>query len=274
MKDKFSAVWVSYSSISDYFKCPRLYYLRNIYRDPQNNKKISLIEPPLATGQVIHEVLESLSVKSFKERFNKSLLDILKVGWEKITGEKGGFTSIQQEEKYRIRAEKMIQNVMNHPGPLLNKTIRIRQDLPYYWLSEEDNIILCGKIDWLEYIEEYDSVRIIDFKTGKTDEDPDSLQLPIYLLLASNTQTKPITGISYWYLDRDNEPVGMPMPDREKSYVRIMEAAKKVALARKLGHFKCRENGCRACLPYEAVISGKAKQIGINDFGQNLYILL
>jgi len=45
-------------------------------------------------------------------------------------------------------------------------------------------------VDWLEYKEETDSVRIIDFKTGKFDEDPDSLQLPIYYLLATHTQTK------------------------------------------------------------------------------------
>ena len=49
--------------------------------------------------------------------------------------------------------------------------------------NEEENIILNGKIDWLEYVPEDDSIRVIDFKTGKNDEKEGSLQLPIYILL-------------------------------------------------------------------------------------------
>ena len=53
---------------------------------------------------------------------------------------------------------------------------------PNFFLSEEENIILNGKIDWMEYIEEGDSVRVIDFKTGRNKESQGSLQLPIYLV--------------------------------------------------------------------------------------------
>lgn len=273
MKDKYSAIWVSHSSMSDYLKCPRAYFLRNVYRDPKTNHKISVMEPPLAVGQVVHETIEHLSTLPVSERFTESLLDRFNDAWKGIAGVKGGFKDSEEESKFKARGEKMIERVMKNHGPLDKKAIKIRQELPYFWLSEEDNIILCGKIDWLEYDEENDSVRIIDFKSGKFDEDPDSLQLPIYYLLATRTQSKPVTGLSYWYLDRDNEPVDMPLPNENESYTRIMEIAKKVALARKLGHFKCREDGCRACRPYEAVLAGKATAVGLNDFGQDLYIL-
>ncbi len=273
MKDKYSAVWVSHSSISDYLKCPRAYYLRNVYRDPKTNRKISVMEPPLALGQVVHDTIDSLSKLPAELRFQKPLHETFESLWQNVTGIKGGFTDHDQEEKFKSRAREMIARVSAHPGPLANKAIKIRQELPYYWLSEEDNIILCGKVDWLEYREDTDSVRIIDFKTGKFDEDPDSLQLPIYYLLTSHTQTKPISAISYWYLDRDDAPTDMPLPDVEAAEKRVMELAKKVALARKLGHFKCREDGCRACRPYEAVLVGKATHVGINTYGQDLYIL-
>jgi ATP-dependent helicase/DNAse subunit B len=273
MKDKYSAIWVSHSSMSDYLKCPRAYFLRNVYRDPKTNHKISVMEPPLAVGQVVHETIEHLSTLPASDRFTESLLDRFNDAWKGISGIKGGFKDSEEEAKFKARGEKMIERVMNHHGPLDKKAIKIRQELPYFWLSEEDNIILCGKIDWLEYDEKNDSVRIIDFKTGKFDEDPDSLQLPIYYLLATRTQTKPVNGLSYWYLDRDDEPVDMPLPNEKESYERIMEIAKKVALARKLGHFKCREDGCRACRQYEAVLAGKATAVGLNDFGQDLYIL-
>jgi ATP-dependent helicase/DNAse subunit B len=272
MKDKYSAIWVSHSSMSDYLKCPRAYYLRNVYRDPKTNHKVSLIEPPLALGQAVHETIDELSKLPVVERFEIPLLDRLEIVWQSVTGENGGFKDEAQEDQYKKRAIAMIQRVVDHPGPILNKAIKIRQELPYFWLSEDDNIILCGKVDWLEYIEKSDSVRIIDFKTGKFDEDADSLQLPIYYLLAKRTQTKPITGVSYWYLDRDDEPLDLPIPMEEESIKRIMEIAKKIALARKLGHFKCHEDGCRMCRPYEAIVAGKAKLVGLNDFGQDLYV--
>ncbi|HLD24978.1 MAG TPA: PD-(D/E)XK nuclease family protein [Patescibacteria group bacterium] len=273
MKDKYSAVWVSHSSISDYLKCPRAYYLRNVYRDPKTNRKISIIEPPLALGQVVHDTIERLSKLPTEDRFTTPLLETFEILWQNVSGPKGGFHDNEQELVFKTRARSMIDRVSKHPGPLVRKAIKIRADLPYYWLSDDDNIILCGKVDWLEYKEDTDSVRIIDFKTGKFDEDPDSLQLPIYYLLASRTQTKPITGMAYWYLDRDDEPIDMPLPDVESVEKKILELGKKVALARKLGHFVCRENGCRACRPYEAILAGRAIHVGINTYGQDLYIL-
>ena len=273
MKDKYSAVWVSHSSISDYLKCPRAYFLRNMYRDPKTNHKISVIEPPLALGQAVHDTIDTLSKLPAEERFSKPLSETLETIWSNVSGQKGGFSDAEEESQFKTRAMEMIDRISAHPGPLTQKAIKIRQELPYYWLSEDDNIILCGKVDWLQYNEKTDSVRIIDFKTGKFDEDPDSLQLPIYYLLATHTQTKPVTGISYWYLNRDDEPMDMPIPDMDLAEKKILELAKKVALARKLGHFKCREDGCRACRPYEAVLAGKAINVGKNTFGQDLYIL-
>ncbi len=274
MKDKYSAVWISHSSISDYLKCPRAYYLRNMYRDPKTNHKISLMAPALALGQTVHEVIESLSVLPVEDRFTSPVVDRFINAWQKVSGERGGFANTQEEEKFRTRGLAMVKRVQDNPGPLMQKTIKIRQELPYIWLSEEDNIILCGKIDWLEYREESDSVRILDFKTGKFDEDPDSLQLPIYYLLASRCQTKPVTGISYWYLNRDPEPVALDLPDAAAAESRVLELGKRIVLARKLGRFVCREkDGCRACRPLEAIVAGKAKLVGINDFGQDLYIL-
>lgn len=273
-KDKYTAVWVSHSSMSDYLKCPRLYFLRNMYRDPKTNRKASIIQPPLALGQVVHDTIDTLSRLPHEARFQESLLDIFYLRWKTITGKLGGFKNEEEEEKFKTKGQAMIERVMKYPGPLKNKAIKIRQELPYYWLSEEENIILCGKIDWLEYIQETDSVHIIDFKTGKYDEDPDSLQLPIYYLVVKHCQSRPISKASYWYVDRDAYPLEVELPNEEDSMRRIMEIAKKVALARKLEHFKCKsKEGCRFCKPYEAIIQGKAQLVGTNDYGQDLFIL-
>ena len=274
MKDKFSAIWVSHSSMSDYLKCPRAYYLKNIYRDSKTNHKIMLMQPPLALGQVVHDVIDSLSLLPVEERFNQSLLDTYEKQWKNVSGRMGGFVDNEEEQTYKDRGKAMIDRITKHPGSLARKAIKIRQDLPYYWLSEEDNIILCGKIDWLEYMEDVDGVNIIDFKTGKFDEDGSSLQLPIYYLLAMHTQTRPVVAMSYWYLDRDDEPTEVSFPSMEESTKRVMEVAHKVALARKLEHFKCAQNeGCRVCRPYEAIISGRATFVGVGGYAQDIYIL-
>ena len=272
--DKYTATWVSHSSIRDFLNCPRLYFLRNVYKDPNTNHKATIMNPPLATGQAVHEVIESLSVIPAKKRFATSLIKLLDVSWEKVTGEKGGFENEAVEHAYRTRAEDMLRRVMKNPGPLENLALKIHMDLPHYYLSEEDGIILCGKIDWLEYLPDTDSVHIIDFKTGKGEEDADSLQLPIYTLIVTNTQNRPLTKASYWYIDRDNEPTNVEFPDVDEAKETVLKIAKDVALARKLNRFKCPQgNGCRHCRPYEMVIEGKAKLVGINDFGQDIYVV-
>ena len=141
MKDKYSAVWVSHSSIGDYLKCPRAYYLKNIYRDPKTNHKISLMEPPLALGQVVHEVLETLANFPVEERKIDSLLPVFEERWKKITPY---WPNAEEEKKFKDRGANMIARVMTNPGPLAAKAIKIRQELLYYWLSEDDNIILFG----------------------------------------------------------------------------------------------------------------------------------
>lgn len=275
LKDKYTALWVSHSSISDYLECPRAYYLKNLYRDPGTGNKIALIAPVLALGQAVHEVIESLSNLKKEERFLKPLHQRLEVVWEKVSGKKGGFTNPDSEHKYKKRAESMLERIYHHPGPLKNLAVKIKTDLPYFWLSEENNIILCGKIDWLEYLPKKDSVHIIDFKTGRRRETENSLQLPIYYLLVSNCQNRPVTKISYWYLETDNAPQEVELSISEKARGRVLEAARKIKLARQLNKFDCPggSQSCRACQPFERILEGVGELVGSNQYGADLYIL-
>ncbi|MBL7159594.1 PD-(D/E)XK nuclease family protein [Candidatus Microgenomates bacterium] len=275
VKDKYTAVWVSHSSIYDFLKCPRAYFLRNIYKDPTTGRKISLINPALALGQTIHKTLEALSVLSVETRFNEPLLERFDRAWSKISGEKGGFDSESQEERFKQRGEKMIKMVIQNHGPLQKLAVKIKEDLPWYWLSEKDNIILCGKIDWLEYLKEIDSVHIIDFKTGRGVEDKNSLQLPIYHLLVHNCQQRKVAKASYWYLDRNKKPTEQKLPNLEKAHEKVLAVAKKIKLIRQLKKFDCPEGkeGCRHCQPLEKILTGEAVLVDVNDFGQNVYIL-
>ncbi len=271
--DKYSAVWVSHSSISDFLNCPRAYFLNHVYRDPATGHKITLMSPPLALGQAVHELIEMLSCLKATERFKESLATQFEGIWQKISGLRGGFTDKQIEERYKQRGKVMVRRLISHPGPLSRLAVKIKMDLPYFWLSEADNLILCGKIDWLEYLPETDSVYIIDFKTGTQDEDARSLQLPIYYLLAQNCQKRKVTKASYWYLQRSDTPQEIPLPEFGQAKEKVLKIAKEIKLARQLRRFKCPNNGCRACHPLEAVVRGEATFVGTDAYNQDVYIL-
>lgn len=272
-EDKYSAVWVSHSSISDFLACPRAYYLKHVYKDPQSGRKIQLARPHLSLGKAVHEVIESLSTLPTETRFDESLIEKLEKAWTKISGKKGGFVDETQEQKFKERGREMLRRVYKNPGPLKNLAVKIQMELPHYWLSKDDNIILCGKIDWLEYLPNTDSVHIIDFKTGKGSEDKDSLQLPIYLLLALNCQKRPVERASYWYIDRHTVPTTIELPNVKEAEEEILQAAKKIKLARKLRHFNCPDAGCPTCTPYEKVLKGEAELVGRDGFDRDVYLL-
>ena len=272
-KDKFTAHWFSHSSIKDFLDCPRAYYLKNVYKNLKTNRKIQLISPPMALGLAIHEVLESLSLLDKDKRFENPLHEKYDQAWQKVSGRRGGFLDKDVEYRYKKRGQEMLTRVYKNPGPLKKLAVKIKQDLPYYWLSEEKEIILCGKLDWLEYLKEEDSVHIIDFKTGKSTEDKDSLQLPIYLLLASNCQPRKVLKASYWYLARSNKPEEVELPDLEVAKKKVLKITEKIKLARQLGKFKCSENGCRICQPYEKIINGEAELVGADLYNRDVYIL-
>lgn len=271
--DKFSAVWVSHTSISDFIQCPRAYFLKHVYKDPATNHKIKLMAPPLALGQSVHEVIESLSVLPVESRFSVPLINKFEEAWKKVSGKKGGFANSEAEQRYKVRGEEMLKRVTAHPGPISRQAVKIKMDLPNYWLSEEENIILCGKIDWLEYLPVTNGVHIIDFKTGKSDEGKESLQLPIYLLLVSNCQTRKVEKASYWYLDRDDDLTECTLPDYDDAHKKVLDIARKIKVSRALEKYNCPSSGCSYCKPYEAILRGEAEFVGVDEYNTNVFVL-
>lgn len=219
-------------------------------------------------------MLESLSIIPTDKRFDTPLTQLFEDLWSKVSGKKGGFFDDETEHLYKERGKAMLRKVQNNPGPLERLAVKIKQDLPHYWLSTEDNIILCGKVDWLEYLPDQDAVHIIDFKTGKKRDTSQSLQLPIYHLLVHNVQKRQVAGASYWYLESDGELDEKELPELEQAHEQVLQIAKQVKTARKLEHFKCPqgENGCRACKPLERVISGEAELVGVSGYKQDIYV--
>ncbi|MDP3918039.1 MAG: PD-(D/E)XK nuclease family protein, partial [Candidatus Woesebacteria bacterium] len=133
--------------------------------------------------------------------------------------------------------------------------------------------ILCGKIDWLEYLEKTDSVHIIDFKTGKNEEEKESLQLPIYLLLATTLQSRLVSKASYWYLSKGNDLIEKELPNLIDSKDKVLTVARRIKLARQLKHFICPTKGCMKCRPLERILKSEGEKVGVSDTRQDIYVL-
>ena len=270
MPDKYSAIWVSHSSMGDFLKCPRAYFLHNVYKNPAG-RKINLVNPHLSLGIAVHETLEGLLNFKAEDRFKKSLMQTFEENWQKVSGKIGGFKSEAEEADYKARAKNMIERVDSRRGFLEKLAVKLPLHAnnmpPNFYLSEEDNIILSGKIDWLEYVPKDDSVRVIDFKTGKNDENKESLQLPIYALLLNALQKRKVSGAAYWYIDRNEEPTQMPLPDLVQSKKRVLEVALKVKAAREKNEFSCPygPQGCFACKPFEKILRGEAELVKVDE---------
>ena len=173
----------------------------------------------------------------------------------------------------------MIKRVAKHPGPIANKAVRLKSSkndmLPNFYLDEKENIILCGVIDWLEYVEANDSIRIIDFKTGKNEEGEDSLQLPIYLLLLEALQKRRVSGAAYWYLEKNDTTTEVALPDTGLARENVLALARRVKDVRERRAYDCPRgpSGCFACQPYELILNGKAEYLGVAGYGQDAYLI-
>lgn len=281
MPDKYSATWVSHSSMGDFLKCPRLYYLHNVYKDPKTNRKMSIVTPHMSLGIAVHNVLEGLGQFPSESRMDRDLQAWFLEEWEKVTGKKGGFLSAEEEEGFKARGVAMIETATKNPRFLVHKRIKLPQgNMPCnFYLSEDDNIILNGLVDWIEYLPD-DTLHLIDFKTGKHEEKETSLQLPIYLLLSNALQKRKVTKASYWYLETDKF-VEKELPHEDDAYRDVYATAIRVKEARDKKEFSCPggDAGCTHCFPYEEILKHKdgkeslAEYVGVGGFNQDIYIM-
>jgi hypothetical protein len=284
MPDKYKSVWISHSSIRDFLSCDRLYYLKNVFKDPSTRRKINIASPYLTLGIAVHKVIEDLKKIKSEDRekeIKENLLNNFEKEWKKYEGKKGGFQTEEEEKSFYLRGEEMLQKIIDNPKILLNKIIQqnyfYKGDIvPNYYLSEDENIILCGSIDWIEYLEQ-DAIRIVDFKTGRNDEDDDSFQLPIYYLLISNLMKQNsqkiynIKEAAYWYLDHDNKKENseheefhivkiddMKLESIHETEKKILELGVQIKNLREKGVYVCpnekmKGEGCKSCRDFERV---------------------
>lgn len=266
-----NAIFLSPSSLADFEKCPQLYYLRNVYRSPRG-LKIQIINPNLALGQTVHDVLDQF-LRLLPEQRTKDELDrIFESIWSNTGGEKGGYISDDEEESFKKRGREMINRFWNNKHFQTTEAVKI----PNFPKAELGNdLILTGKLDWVEQTPE--GVKIIDFKTGKNEERSDSQQMPIYAYLVSQVLNINKIIACYWYLDKDEDLTACSLPDLEKTLAYLRKMGEIIKMVRQTNSFKCQSGreSCWACRDMLAISQGKGKLVSIDPVNrkQEIYIL-
>ena len=270
MNSANNTIWISYSGISDFEKCKRAYYYKHIYRNPKNNNRIQIVSPYLSLGTVVHETIERVAFFSPEKRVN--LLQSYEKIWEIYSGKKGGFVSEEQEQEFKQRGREMVLRA--EKSPIIKNPVFTFSGLPKFNLFE--NVELVGSIDWAEIMPSR-GIHIIDFKTGKNGEKNDSLQLPIYYILARENFKKKIEKASYWYLNSSEKPVSQDLGDTEAHLKKIKQIALKIKEAIMHNDFSCSSGykTCFACRDFDAVFSGTAENVGFDEkMKKELYYLV
>jgi len=263
------AVFISPSSLSDFDKCPQLYYYKSVYR-ATSGLKIQIINPAIALGQVVHETIDQTIKLPAVQRSKDRLLDTYDFLWQSISGEKGGFTDQEDESKKRglVMLERFWDNGHFKEAEMVPLPTFPKVDLG-------NNLILTGKLDWIE--KDGDFFHVIDFKTGKNEEKSDSLQLPIYAVLACGILKSFTIRTSYWYLDKEDSLTEFPLADINETTGILITKGEIIQLARKNNSFKCQsgKDNCYSCRDIQAVAMGFGKLVSVDttNYKQEIYIL-
>lgn len=264
-------LWVSYSSISDYLKCPKLYYLKNIYKNPGTGYKIQIARPPTTLGDIVHKTITCIIEKQMQGKAD-DIKEYYKRLWQVQAGERGGFRNLDEEKDYKLRGWEMIDRFCKNWDLSAHKPIIL--NFPKTKIFKD--AYLVGNVDWLE--DTGDSLFIMDFKTGKNDETADSLQLPIYTMLVQPRFNKPVTKWAYWYL-RDDQPVYVPLKPLAEAIKVVKETASQMLNYRNshnLTNIKCPEPHAPQadCNQIEQIVLGNARFLyQYHDYKKDVYIL-
>lgn len=248
-----NALFISHTSLSDFLKCPKAYYLKNVYRDPKQDYRLQIASPYISLGATVHDL-----AKWYLENSDSpSLLDAndqFRNFWWKYHGKRGGFADTAEEAAFGARGLKMIENFLKNAGKL-PKAVPIPA-FPKYPLAED--VILLGNLDYVGELPD-GSLQVIDFKTGSHDE-KDPMQLYIYAILAENFYGKPVSKASYWYLDRDDLPKEIVLDPLEGRLEWLREKGLMVKQAITENNWQCcKEDLCRECRDYTDIIEGKGE---------------
>lgn len=263
------ALFISYTALKDFLKCPNSYYLKNRYRDPKSGYRLQIASGPMTLGSLVHDAIKWY-LQTNRVANKDQVIKKYRNHWLKYRGKKGGFLSSEQEGDFGKRGLQMLDNFLKNVS-ILEPNIP-EYDFLRYQLDAK--IIFTGKVDFIGRLAD-ETLHILDFKTGAKDEE-DSTQLHSYAIMAESTFQKPVSKLSYWYLDRDDSPKEAVLDPLEEKIDWIKDKALQIQDAIEKDVWECieKDGPYNECQKYQAIIDGKGEfQFSDDDFKKDIYYL-
>lgn len=186
-------LYLSNTSIKTFLKCKRKFkykYLDKIRAETNKSNKY------LSFGNSIHKTLADFnSIKDSKYRNLDILQNLLRRNWIRE-----GYESIAEEKEFGLRGLDMLSSYYSNPLDDGKQNLLIEEKI----YKNNGDYILCGKLDKV-FVNKDDCVEIIDYKTGSSVVPIDTLQLPIYLILAKEKLGYYPAAISLYYLSKNKK---------------------------------------------------------------------
>lgn len=261
------ALWVSYTALKDFLKCPKSYYLKNRYRNPKTGHRLQIASAPMTLGSLVHDAIKWY-LQTNRTAGKDDVIKKFRNHWLKYRGKKGGFSSVQEESDFGKRGLKMLDNFWENAKALEpNEPV---YDFLRFKLDEK--VVFIGKLDFLGNLPD-GSLHVLDFKTGAKDEE-DPTQLHAYAILAESNIQKPVSKISYWYLDRESGPKEAVLDSLEDKLEWLKIKCQAIEAAIKQNKWVCRDgdNFCNDCQKYQAIIDGQGEFLfSDEEFKKDVY---
>lgn len=210
----FSKIY-SYSKLTLFSKCKKKYYFN--YLDPEIAPiKKQFIKPRdyKTKGQAVHGAItlfyhlfpEEQTFENLKKCLSNAWFSEIDVSKEPPLGKTGGFENLEHERKVYLDSLYLLKNFLKiekvSPSLFFLPTKNIRDSFDDYKnliKPIDDKFFVSGKFDRVDKLKN-GNLKVIDFKTGKNDQD--YFQLKFYKVLAELNFNKKVDIVSFYYLDK------------------------------------------------------------------------
>jgi len=276
-KTDFSKIY-SYSKLKLFESCPQQYYFN--YLDPEIapiKKQFMKPRDYKVKGQAVHGAITLFYHLAKKNRTFDNLKKCLTQAWysekdpqkKMPLGETGGFRDLQHERDSYTESLEMLKKFFSIKEPDLKLFYIPTNKIQDSFCDYEEMIqpldtkrFISGKFDRVDKLAD-NTLRIVDFKTGK--KDSDQFQLTFYKLLAELNFKLPVKMVSFYYLNR-GEVVDFDLSDVSKTSIKV-KVGDKIKKIEDAWRFPPHFNGlCNHCdflelCPANKIIKPKTKTI-------------
>ncbi len=206
-------------SLGIYEQCPRRYKYHYVDRLARQYKRP---QPWLTMGSHVHTTLTRfLRDIPVEKRTVATIESLLRRNWRT---NREGFVDTEQEREYGVRALAQLRWFASTQETGIKPFMLER----FHEAPVGENVVLMGKIDRIDRQDD-GNLHVIDYKTGKVPENPDTFQLLQYAVILAKTLAYPVTRASYLYLeDREWRTFSIDPVDVQKTRGTVLAIARRI----------------------------------------------